>query len=276
MTKSDVSNNSKNVKPDERFYTPRAQASTARSTGSYGTPRSYRSASVASSLSDGEHFRTPRDNDVYQTLSSSSNRNSSRHQTFTATEMYRTDRRNLIPPYNSNNSTSVISHHTKQSIPEANYFRFDQEEGGDEESRGEDYTRQSLQWQNGHESTHHIESEPVSKQDIASIFSFCRHGRIEAVANLLHRGVDPNVRDDCHGNSILSIACQNGNKRLVKLALRNGANINLSNFRGNSPLHFCYKYGHLELGEYLITKGADKDLRNIDGQTCEDLLGNFN
>ena len=245
-------------KTDERFYTPRAQASTARSTGSYGTPRSYRS-SVASSSSDGEQYVTPRNYDTFHYLSTyNQTNNAANHHGM----IPRSERRNLIPP-----------HYEHKKSAEPNYFRFNHDEGGDEESRGEDRSKSQRfveNIDNYYRSPPPASIEPT-KQDVESIFSFCRHGRIEAVANLLQRGVHPNVKDDNHGNSILSIASQNGNKRLVKLALRNGADINSSNFRGNTPLHFCYKYGHLELGEYLITKGADKSIKNLDGQTCQDL-----
>ncbi len=232
-------------KADERFYTPRAQASTARSTGSYGTPRSFRS-SVASSSDDGE-FGTPRNFEYV------------RHHTLVG--LPKTDRRNLIPPHNhsliqggQSLTSSTVTHH------QTSHFRFDREDG-DEESRGED------QYQGGRARREVRIFEP-SKTDIENIWSFTRHGRIAEVDDLLSRGVPADVRDD-NGNSILAVACQNNDKRLAKLALRRGADINASNLVGNTPLHFCYKYGHIKLGEYLISKGADRELKNMDGQTCE-------
>ena len=63
---------------------------------------------------------------------------------------------------------------------------------------------------------------------------------------------------DQNGNSILHIACQNGLKRIAKLALRSGAEINLQNSNGNTPLHFCFGLSFGEtLGTYLISKGAN-------------------
>ena len=47
-----------------------------------------------------------------------------------------------------------------------------------------------------------------------------------------------------------------------------GADINSCNYKGNSPLHFCFKYGFgSTLGAYLISKGADVTIRNGDGRT---------
>ena len=106
-----------------------------------------------------------------------------------------------------------------------------------------------------------------------TLHSYARHGRVEEVDNLLLRGVPIDIRDD-NGNTILLISCQNGNKRLVKLALRYGADMNICNFKGNSALHFCYRYGYAKtLGLYLLRKGADDSIRNLNGETCEDLGG---
>lgn len=66
---------------------------------------------------------------------------------------------------------------------------------------------------------------PVAENDI---FSAARHNRVDSVAYLLDQGVPVNSRD-AHGNTILSIACQNGLKRMAKLALRRGININSQN-----------------------------------------------
>ena len=72
---------------------------------------------------------------------------------------------------------------------------------------------------------------------------------------------------DIHGNTLLTIACQNGNKRVAKAVLRRGANINTRNLKGNTPLHYCYHYGYAEtLGQYLISKGADVEARNNYGR----------
>jgi ankyrin repeat protein len=48
------------------------------------------------------------------------------------------------------------------------------------------------------------------------------------VEELFDRGLPVNVRDR-FGNTVLSIACQNGLKRMAKLTLRRGADINARN-----------------------------------------------
>lgn len=79
----------------------------------------------------------------------------------------------------------------------------------------------------------------ISEHDVEDIFSATRHGRVEEIERLLNKGVPVDIRDQ-FGNTLLITACQNGNKRVAKAALRRGADINARNFKGNTPLHYCY------------------------------------
>jgi hypothetical protein len=118
-----------------------------------------------------------------------------------------------------------------------------------------------------------ISAGEAMDQAIDDIFSFARHNRVEEVERLLDRGVPVNVRDSS-GNTILIIASQNGHKRVAKCALRRGADINAKNYKGNTPLHFCFTYGYGDtLGQYMISKGADPAIRNNTGLTCYEGLG---
>ena len=86
-----------------------------------------------------------------------------------------------------------------------------------------------------------------------------------------HRpGVPIDLRDE-NGNQILTIGCQNNKKKIVKLALRYGADINSVNNSGNTALHFCAKYGLTSLSRYLISKGADPTIRNNEGRLCSEV-----
>ncbi len=113
----------------------------------------------------------------------------------------------------------------------------------------------------------------VSDEDIQAVLSAARHGRVQEVGAYLDQGVPVNIRDK-FGNTILAIACQNGLKKMAKLALRRGADINSRNYKGNTPLHFCFTYGYGDtLGQYLISKGADPSIKNHQGTTCYEGLG---
>jgi len=105
------------------------------------------------------------------------------------------------------------------------------------------------------------------EQDIEELFSYARHGRCEEIERKLDEGLPVDVRDE-YGNTMLITACQNGNKRVAKAVLRRGADINSRNYKGNTPLHYCYHYGYGEtLGQYLISKGADSDAKNNFGRS---------
>mmetsp|Transcript_24926 Transcript_24926/g.42385 ORF Transcript_24926/g.42385 Transcript_24926/m.42385 type:complete len:270 (-) Transcript_24926:205-1014(-) len=121
--------------------------------------------------------------------------------------------------------------------------------------------------------TSSISSGDQMDRAVDDIFSCARHNRLDEVERLLDKGVPVNVRDQ-FGNTILTISCQNGNKRVAKAALRQGADINSKNYKGNTPLHFCFTYGYGDtLGQYLISKGADPAIRNMAGLTCYEGLG---
>mmetsp|Transcript_21852 Transcript_21852/g.36825 ORF Transcript_21852/g.36825 Transcript_21852/m.36825 type:complete len:1703 (+) Transcript_21852:133-5241(+) len=107
-------------------------------------------------------------------------------------------------------------------------------------------------------------------EDFKKVCSLCRHGKfgdIEEMMNHPDWSLSMDYQDDT-GNSLLHIAAQNGNKRMVKLCLRRGADLNAQNLQGQTPLHFTYSYGYAEVGEYLVQKGADDSIRNKDGLTC--------
>jgi len=94
-----------------------------------------------------------------------------------------------------------------------------------------------------------------------------RHGRYEECERILKSDVHVDVRDE-YGNTPLIIAAQNGKKRLAKLFLRYRADINAVNAQGNSCLHYCFTYGYGDLGDYLISKGANASIKNKNGLTC--------
>jgi hypothetical protein len=79
----------------------------------------------------------------------------------------------------------------------------------------------------------------LNEKDVEDVFSYARHGRCEEIERLFSKGLPVDVRDS-YGNTVLVIACQNGNKRVAKAVLRRGANINARNHKGNTPLHYCY------------------------------------
>lgn len=97
------------------------------------------------------------------------------------------------------------------------------------------------------------------------VFSFVRHNRYDAVEALIQQDQDVIHCTDESSNTLLHTACQNNNRRLTKLLLKNHIDINSQNMRGNTALHYCYQYGFSDLAEYLLAHGADDSILNQDG-----------
>jgi hypothetical protein len=115
-----------------------------------------------------------------------------------------------------------------------------------------------------------LEAAGLTETDVEDVFSSARHGRVEEIEKLLDQGIPVDIRDS-HGNTLLTIACQNGNKRVAKAVLRRSADINARNYKGNTPLHYCFSYGYGDtLGNYLIEKGADAEAINNAGKLVYD------
>ena len=111
--------------------------------------------------------------------------------------------------------------------------------------------------------------------DYANICSLARHNKFEDVEQLLI-SPDWNVPIDYQdesGNTLLHIACQNGSKKLAKLCVKRGCNLNIMNLNGQTALHFAFGYGYISVGEWLKSKGADDSILNVDGLTPYEGLG---
>lgn len=89
--------------------------------------------------------------------------------------------------------------------------------------------------------------------------------RNTTVELLLRKGADINLCNNS-GVSPLYIASLNGYDKTVELLLKYGPDINLAEDYGESPLFAASKYGHDKIVELLIINGADVNL-------CSDLEG---
>jgi len=107
--------------------------------------------------------------------------------------------------------------------------------------------------------------------DIKTIFSQTRHGHHKEVEKALIAGFNPQS-EDAFGNSLFHVACQNGNKRIAKLAAKYGADMDAINSKGNTGLHFLFSFGYPDVAEYFIEKGANDQIKNASGMTCREGL----
>mmetsp|Transcript_24318 Transcript_24318/g.35630 ORF Transcript_24318/g.35630 Transcript_24318/m.35630 type:complete len:598 (+) Transcript_24318:102-1895(+) len=97
--------------------------------------------------------------------------------------------------------------------------------------------------------------------------SWVRHKKIPELRHALASGCDVEMTD-ANGNTPIIVACQNGHMSVCKMLVEKGAHISASNKKGNTALHYCFAYGFREIGEYLISQGADEFAVNADNLTC--------
>jgi len=95
---------------------------------------------------------------------------------------------------------------------------------------------------------------------------------VAQMEDALEENISVNIADK-YGNSLYILACQQGSKKMVKLLLRRGAHMDQQNLAGNTGLHYCFAYSHKVLADYLISKGANDQILNMDGLTCYEGLG---
>lgn len=114
--------------------------------------------------------------------------------------------------------------------------------------------------------------EQIGVPDLDTVFSQARNGRLKRLVESIDAGFDIDEEDD-KGNTLLLIACQNVNMKMVEYLVSKRANVNHKNAQGNTPLHFAMAYDtDGALGEYLIARGADDTIENVFGLTPYDGL----
>jgi len=113
------------------------------------------------------------------------------------------------------------------------------------------------------------ESQPEFSLDPVKVFSTARHGKHRDVEGSLVGGFDPNYKDQ-FGNTLFHVACQNGSKRIAKLAIKYGGDMDAQNIKGNTGLHFLFAYGYPDVAEYFIGKGASEHVQNEAGKTARE------
>ncbi|CAK0853198.1 unnamed protein product [Prorocentrum cordatum] len=107
----------------------------------------------------------------------------------------------------------------------------------------------------------------------AVAFSFVRHNRYEPIESLMQQDTDVLGVTDPMGNTLLHVACQNNNRRIVKLLVKHGVRLDAQNNSGNTALHYCIQYGFVQLADFLMAHGADDSIANAAGYLPAQGLG---
>jgi hypothetical protein len=83
----------------------------------------------------------------------------------------------------------------------------------------------------------------------------------------LEKGVNPDIRCNDDGETLLHTAAKKGYLNKARLHLQYGVSPNVRTRRGETPLHYAVKTGSLEVTRILVDRGAYVDARDADGQT---------
>ncbi|MCZ8158024.1 MAG: ankyrin repeat domain-containing protein [Leptospira sp.] len=95
----------------------------------------------------------------------------------------------------------------------------------------------------------------------------CEHSKeSEILITLLELGIHPDTPNQSDRFPIHE-AVENGNEEFVKILLRFGANPNIIDKNGVTPLHISYSYDSLGgISDLLVSNGADLTLRDSLGK----------
>lgn len=109
-------------------------------------------------------------------------------------------------------------------------------------------------------------SQLVNTKDVttgeAALHITVKRGDVPYTTFLLQKGADPNIRDG-KGNTPMILAIDSGHGELVPLLLSGKASPNLGNASGETPLIRAVQRRDLGLVRELLTANADPDQRDV-------------
>ena len=80
---------------------------------------------------------------------------------------------------------------------------------------------------------------------------------------------------DQYGNTLLVIAAQTNCAPMAMELLDRGADINAQNWRGQTALHFAMSFSFHQMADLLLTRGADRTVKNDWGMIPEEGIMDF-
>ncbi|KAL7604352.1 hypothetical protein Lser_V15G14519 [Lactuca serriola] len=82
--------------------------------------------------------------------------------------------------------------------------------------------------------------------------------------------------EEFEGCTLLHLACETADIGMIELLLQYGANVNVPDSRGQTPLHHCILRGKSAFARLLLTRGADPHAANSAGKTPLELAAESN
>lgn len=116
--------------------------------------------------------------------------------------------------------------------------------------------------------TENLETTETDKEEFIKIFDAIINEDIAEIMYFLKLENNINSLINNKGQSPLILACSipNINYKIIKLLIDYGIDVNLTDYEGNTALHYAIIY-NLDVVKYLIDANAKIDVQNLEGQT---------
>ena len=99
-----------------------------------------------------------------------------------------------------------------------------------------------------------------------------RTGDLAAMKRYIAEGADVNAPDESLNVSPLAWSVAHGQTEATRLLIENGADVNIKDDNGSTPLHAAAVFGRADVAKLLVENGANPQVRNDDGGTPADAL----
>lgn len=110
--------------------------------------------------------------------------------------------------------------------------------------------------------------DTVRKQDDQAFQMAVNNGDLRQLKNLLDKGVNIDARNFSGGETAIIVAAGDGNKEIVDLLIRTGADLNSTGNYRNTALMQAAEWDHREVATLLVKNGADINMADENGITA--------
>ncbi|CAI8018734.1 Ankyrin repeat domain-containing protein 50, partial [Geodia barretti] len=155
--------------------------------------------------------------------------------------------------------STVLDKHVRRQVKELHVFCRHKEKGCWWKGELSDFTQ--------HVQSCQFRYLQVSTKGRTELHDAAQRGDVEAVERLLSTSVNINSRTEDEGDTALLLASLRGHVEVVRLLLKAGAAVFISDKCCSTPLYFASIYGHRAVVELLLENGADVSIGNEDGSS---------
>ena len=112
-----------------------------------------------------------------------------------------------------------------------------------------------------------------SKRKKIKLADFVKSNDLESLTYILERRPEKVNKKDSHnfGRTLIHVAVDLGRYKIVEYLISKGANMNIVDYDGYSPLQLAYFRGKINMFKLLANSGANVDARNYEGMTVLDI-----